>query len=177
MDLNFHPYSKAEQLKGHQKSKDKPKYKEKRPKKSKKKLEVFKGRTIPSKKTRGQISATDYKRAIEEYGYSCWVCGTEMNLECHHVVPKGFSRHKNGRGVWYNLRFLCGEHHRGKTGVHQNRELMQKLQDEHEQLHGPHFYKDRFDLFKEGLIPNSTKEAYQSFMEREGANFGEKEVQ
>lgn len=149
------------------KPKDKPKYKVKKPKNKKKKLEVFKGRTIPPKKTRGRITATEYKKALAEHGEYCWVCGSTMNLECHHVVPKGFSKNRNGRGVWRNLRFLCSEHHRGKTGVHQNKDLMEKLQQEHERLHGPHFYKDRFDLFQEGLIPNPTKEAYEAFMKGE----------
>jgi 5-methylcytosine-specific restriction endonuclease McrA len=153
VDLNFRPYTKADQLKSHKKKKKKP--------------ETFKGRTIPGKKTRGKITSTEYKRAIEEHGYICLVCGTTINLECHHVVPKGFSRIKNGRGVWRNLRFLCSEHHRGKTGVHQNKQLMDYLQSEHESLYGPNFYKDRFDLFKEGLILNSTKESYEDFMRKE----------
>jgi 5-methylcytosine-specific restriction endonuclease McrA len=128
---------------------------------------VYKGRTIPKAKERGKISKTDYQRVIDEHGFSCWVCGTEINLECHHVVPKGRSKVKSGRGVWRNLRFLCTPDHRGEKGVHQNKELMEKLQEEHERLYGPHFYKDRFDLFKEGLIPTATKEAYEKFMKGE----------
>lgn len=164
MYSEFNPYPKSKQLAGHQKEKDRPKFKVQKPKKPKKKLEVYKGRSVPDKKTRGKISKSDYELAIELHGYECWVCGISQGLECHHVVPKGYSKARNGRGVVYNLRFLCTEHHRGKTGVHQNRELMQKLQDEHERLYGEHFYKDAWDLFKENLIPTPTKECYEKFM-------------
>lgn len=136
-------------------------------KKKQKKLETFKGRTIPTKKTRGKITPSEYKKAAQEHGEECYFCGNTVNLECHHVMPKGFSKVKNGRGVWYNLRFLCAEHHRGKTGVHQNKTMMEELQQVHERLYGKHFYKDRFDLFKEGLIPNSAKESLESFMKEE----------
>jgi hypothetical protein len=166
MFKEVHSYSKADQLKGHQKSKDKPKFKEKRPKKKKKKLETFKGRTIPPKKVRGKVTTADYKKAQEEHGESCFFCGSPF-VECHHVVPKGFSRHKNGRGVWRNLCFLCTEHHRGDAGVHQDKEKMELLQELHEMKYGPNFYKDRFDLFKEGLTPNTDKDTFESFMERE----------
>jgi 5-methylcytosine-specific restriction endonuclease McrA len=149
MNFGFHPAPKTTYPKG-----------------KKKKLETYKGRAIPKAKDRGKISKTDYQKVIDEHGFSCWFCGSEANLECHHVVPKGFSKVKSGRGVWTNLRFLCSEHHRGKTGVHQNKKLMQKLQYEHEKLYSQHFYKDRFDLFKEGLIPTPTKEVYESFMSR-----------
>lgn len=148
----FNPYSKADQLKSHRKEK---------------KPQTVKGRIVPGKKTRGKITAAEYNESLKQHGETCYFCGTTINLECHHVIPKGFSRIKNGRGVWRNLRFLCSEHHRGKAGVHQNKEMMEKLQQEHECLYGPHFYKDRFDLFKEGLIPNTSKEAYLEFMEGE----------
>jgi len=146
--------------------KDKPrrKGKAKIPKKRKKKLEVYKGRTIPSKKTRGKISKKDYEKAIEVYGPYCAECGSPY-IEMHHVKPKGFSN--DGRGVWRNLVPLCPEHHKGKTGVHQNRELMEKYQKRHEELYGPYYYCDKWDLFKMGLIPNTTTEAYEKFMREE----------
>ena len=49
--MEFKSYSKAQQLAGHQKSKDKPKPKEKRPKK-KKNPYLYRGRIIPTKKER-----------------------------------------------------------------------------------------------------------------------------
>lgn len=170
--MEFRPYSKAQQLAGHQKKeKDTPKHKEQRYKKKKKKnplkQEMYKGRRIPTKQQRGKITTKEYNEALRVHGEECFFCGITFNLECHHVVPKGFSKHKNGRGVWYNLRFLCSECHRGKNGVHQNKEKKEYLQKVHEALYGPHFYQDRFDLFKLGLIPNTSREAYDSFMEEE----------
>lgn len=167
MDVNFKPYSKAEQLKGHQKDKRKPKVKQKRTYKKKKKLATFKGRVIPPKKIRGKVTSAEYKKTAEEHGQECYFCGSMVNLECHHVVPKGYSRIKNGRGVWRNLRFLCSEHHRGKTGVHQDKNKMLELQQLHEKEYGEHFYKDRFDLFKEGLIANTEKDTFELFMKGE----------
>jgi hypothetical protein len=167
LDLGWKPVPKPVS-----KPKDKPKIKKKRyPTKKKKKPQTVKGRTIPTKRTRGRITAAEYNEALRQHGEYCWVCGTPVNLECHHVVPKGYSRIRNGRGVWRNLRFLCSEHHRGKTGVHQNRELMEELQQLHEGMYGKYFYMDRFDLFSLGLIPNTTKEAYEVFMiEQEKGN-------
>lgn len=175
---DFHPYSKKMQLGQKEKETTKIHNPKRYPAKKKKKKnplkpEVVKGRKIPTKKTRGRITTKEYNETIRQHGFECWVCGTEANLECHHVVPKGFSKIRNGRGQWRNLRFLCSDHHRGKTGVHEDKELMEKLQLEHEKLYGPRYYQDRFDLFKEGLIPNTTIDAYQKFMESwDGEKYG-----
>jgi 5-methylcytosine-specific restriction endonuclease McrA len=163
---DFNPYSKSQQLKSHQKMKDTPKLRVKKPR-QKRKSETIKGRVIPSKKVRGKISKTDYNLAVELHGDTCYFCGSGYNLEMHHVVPKGFSRHKNGRGIFRNLRLLCCDCHRGENGVHRNKEKMLELQAEHERLYGPRFYQDRFDLFKEGQIPNTTKKAYENYMLKE----------
>lgn len=160
------PYSKEQQL---GKKKDTPQYKKKRyPEKKKKKRnplkpEVYKGRVIPKKSVRGRILATEYNEALRNHGETCFFCGSP-NIEMHHVMPKGYSKIKNGRGIWRNLRALCPEHHRGKAGVHQNKAMMEHLQQVHESLYGSRFFQDRFDLFKASLIPNTTKEAYEKFM-------------
>jgi 5-methylcytosine-specific restriction endonuclease McrA len=170
---DFNPYSKQQQLKSHQKQKDTPKLRVKKPR-QKRKSETIKGRVIPSKKVRGKISKTDYNLAVEHHGEDCYFCGSHYNLEMHHVVPKGFSRHKNGRGVYRNLRLLCSDCHRGENGVHRNKEKMMELQAEHERLYGPCFYQDRFDLYKQQLIPNTTKAAYEKFMLAEVDRLGKK---
>lgn len=169
MIFGYHPYSKDQQLGKVPKEREKKKTPHKKPKKKRKKVEVVKGRVIPSKRTRGKISKTEYDRAIELHGNTCYFCGTSHNLEMHHVVPKGYSRFKNGRGVARNLRLLCSSCHRGENGVHgkNGKDKMQHLQQLHEELYGPYFYMDRFDLFKMQLIPNTTKEAYESFMKGE----------
>lgn len=148
----WNPYSKADQLKGHRKEK---------------KPQTVKGRIVPGKKTRGKITATEYNEALKQHGETCYFCGSP-NIEMHHVKPKKYSG-ESGRGTWRNLRALCPDHHRGENGVHgkNGRELMLQLQELHKRLYGPHYYQDRFDLFSLGLIPNTTKEAYESFMEGE----------
>ncbi len=156
MSFGFHPISKADQIR-------------KVPVKQRKqhsKPELYRGRRIPKKSVRGRITRETYNKTIDMHGFECFFCGTTQSLECHHVVPKGFSRAISGRGVWRNLRFLCTEHH-GNDGVHGNPTMLKQLQDFHEQLYGPHYYKDVYDLFMEGLVDNTTPEAYEAFMQEE----------
>lgn len=167
----FHPAPKPAKQR---KDNPKPKFKVKKPRKKKKKMEVYKGRTIPAKKTRGKISKKDYMKAIEAYGPYCAECQSPY-IEMHHVKPKGLSA--GGRGVWRNLVPLCPEHHRGKTGVHQSKELMEKHQRRHEELYGPYYHCDKYDLFKMGLIPNTTDKEYEKFMEKEEENARRKGLQ
>lgn len=163
--MEFHPYSKAEQLGKHQKPLDKPKYKERRPKKKNHlKTEVLKGRRVPDKKTRGKISKTDYREAIMQHGPYCWVCGTSRDVEAHHVR----FRSNSGRGGWRNVRFLCAAHHRGLFSPHRNDKLRKKLEELHEALYGQYYWCDRFDLFKLGLTSNTTKESFESYMKKQG---------
>lgn len=157
--MEFKPYSKEQQLRGHQKQKDKPKFKERRPKKRKKKVETFKGRSIPSAKVRGAITKMEYERAIEVYGASCIICG-DPRIEMHHVVYRSLG----GRGGYRNLYPLCNFHH---MRVHESREFTDLLIERKKQRYGEHFSKDRFDLFKANVIPNSTKESFEKFMKEQ----------
>lgn len=170
-------YSKEQQLRGHQKPVKQPKLVNKRPRKKKKhqplKPELYKGRVIPKKSVRGRITRSEYIKTQNEHGFECFFCGSGYNLECHHVVEKGYSKHKEGRGVWRNLRFLCDECHRGENGVHQNKAMMEELQAEHERLYGKWFYCDVYDLFKMGLIPNTEPETYESFMKEQAVKASE----
>ncbi|ALY08113.1 putative HNH endonuclease [Bacillus phage vB_BhaS-171] len=168
--FEYRPYSKAQQL--GQKEKDTPKIHNRKryPDKKKKKRnplkpEVVKGRVIPTKKKRGAITKKEYNEALRQHGETCYFCGSP-HIEMHHVIPKGHSKTRNGRGTWRNLRPLCTEHHRGEDGVHgkNGAKRMKELQELHERLHGENYYKDRYDLFKEGLIPTPTIEAYEKFM-------------
>jgi YHS domain-containing protein len=153
--FGFHPVPKPSK-------RDIPQFKEKRPKK-----QTIKGREVPSKKTRGRVTTVEYNEALRQHGETCYFCNSS-NIEMHHVKPKKYSG-ESGRGVWRNLRALCPEHHRGENGVHgkNGRKLLLELQEVHKRLYGPHYYHDRFDLFALGLIPNTTKESYESFMEVE----------
>lgn len=144
-------------------------YMKKRPKKAKReknplKKEIHRGRNIPLKQQRGRITTAEYNEAARQFGEYCFFCGSTRSLECHHVMPKGFSRIKSGRGVWRNLRFLCESCHKGENGVHQNAEMMERLQKEHERLFGPLFWCDMHDLFKMQLIEDNAKELYEAYM-------------
>jgi 5-methylcytosine-specific restriction endonuclease McrA len=158
MNMPFQPYSKEQQLKGHQKKKDTPKFKEKRPKK-RKKAQRIKGRVIPTAKVRSSISKKEYNRAIEAFGESCIYCGSS-HIEMHHIR----FRSQQGRGGFRNLVPLCKRHH---LQVHNEREIADTLREVREKYFGPWYWADKFDLFKEGLIPNTDDKSFEKFMERE----------
>lgn len=153
MDLNFRPYSKAQQL--HQKPKDKPKPKERRYKKKKKKLETYKGRTIPPARARGNISKKEYEKAVEAFGAVCAYCG-DPYIEMHHIR---FRSHQ-GRGNFRNLIPLCKNHH---NQAHQNRQFADSLREQRIEMFGEWYWADKYDLFKAGLITNTTESAYEKF--------------
>ncbi|PKR86119.1 HNH endonuclease [Heyndrickxia camelliae] len=153
--IGFHPYSKEQQLR-----------REKKPKKKRKnplKPEVYKGRVIPKKQVRGRILRKEYNKAAERHGYECYVCGTTQALECHHVR----FRANGGRGTHRNLIFLCGNHHRGKYSPHQHEGLRKDLEALHESKYGPYYYCDKYDLFKAGIIENTSDECFEKFMREE----------
>src|SRR5690606_2763643 len=129
---------------------------------------MYKGRRIPTKQQRGKVTKKEYNEAIRAHGETCYFCNSS-NIEMHHVMPKGHSRLKNGRGVWRNLRALCPQHHRGEEGVHgkNGAEKMSELQELHESLYGKWFYMDRYDLFKLNLIPNTDSVTFEIFMKGE----------
>jgi 5-methylcytosine-specific restriction endonuclease McrA len=146
----------------HQTEKRQPVFKERRynrKRKAKKKVEMYKGVKIPHRKKRGEISKKDYEKALLHYGGGCAETG-QVNVEMHHIV----FRSQGGRGGWRNLVPLIKSMH---TECHTNREYADYWRAEHEKKFGPHFYKDKFDLWKEGLIHNPTDDAFESFMEKE----------
>lgn len=60
------------------------------------------------------------KSIIQEDMTCCYVCG-RYGTERHHIF---FGNPNRSLSEKYGLVIgLCPEHHRGKTGVHQNREL------------------------------------------------------
>lgn len=166
--MEFRPYSKAQQLAGHQKKeKDTPKYKEQRYKKKKKKnplkQEMYKGRRIPTKQQRGKITTKEYNEALRRQGEFCLICGTNQNLEAHHVK----FRSDSGRGTFRNIIFLCSNHHRGDISPHKDESIRRKLEQRQESIYGPYYHMDRYDLFKLGLIPNTEVNTFDDFMLRE----------
>jgi len=148
------PYSKEQQLKSNRK----PKPKERRYKK-KKNPYLYRGRIIPSRKERTKITEANYNRMIEEFGDYCMACGYTP-IAAHHLV---FRSHM-GTGNWRNLAPLCEKCH---TRAHKQKEFADLLREMRAERFGEHFGKDVYTLFKEGLINNTTTEAYESFMKSE----------
>lgn len=71
----------------------------------------------------------------------CYVCRTTVGLERHHIFAGAANRPLSEKyGCWV---YLCAEHHRGRTGAHQNRALDLRLrkecQEAWEKLHGDTF--------------------------------------
>lgn len=153
MDLGFHPVPKPIS-----KPKDRPKYKVKKPKK-KKNPYLYRGRIIPKKKDRTKITQENYKRMIEEFGDYCLMCGYTP-IEAHHIV---FRSHF-GSGNWRNLAPLCKQCH---EQAHKDKNFAELIREMRAERFGKWFWADKYTLFKEGLIPNTTDEAYERFMREE----------
>ena len=67
----------------------------------------------------------------------CYICGTTLNLESHHIMH-GTSNRKNSE--MYGLKvWLCHRHHTGDEGVHFKKDLdlmlKQTAQKEFEKTH------------------------------------------
>lgn len=60
-------------------------------------------------------------KSIIQSEKKCWVCGKTWHLEEHHCMggnPNRKNSEKYGLKIW-----LCLEHHRGQTGVHNDQTL------------------------------------------------------
>lgn len=76
----------------------------------------------------------------------CYVCGSRMNLQCHHIFGGTANRKKSekyGLKVW-----LCFEHHLGRDGVHYNKTLMEHMhkvgQETFEKTHTREQFRQEF---------------------------------
>lgn len=70
----------------------------------------------------GNIMAS---KSIVQDSKECWVCGTTLSLQRHHVFYGNANRRlseKYGCWVW-----LCGRHHTGNVGVHFSPDMDSKL--------------------------------------------------
>ncbi len=117
---------------------------------------MYKGRVIPHRKKRSSISEKEYDKALEHYGYQCLESGSNL-IEMHHIT----FRSQGGRGGWRNLVPLYPTFHKR---CHNDRAYANKWRELHEKKFGPHYYKDKWDLWKEGLIQNPTDELFEEFM-------------
>lgn len=178
---DFLPYSKEQQLRGSTKKKNKSND-VKPQKKLIQKTPIPRKRTTPRRtdKTRTHIATghkkptlyqrgyfdKDYDRIYEVHGH---VCGERVistpnrdvppcsgGLEVHHVKFKSGM----GRGVFRNGRPLCKAHH---DFAHANFWYAEKWRIIHEEKYGEHYFKDEWDLYKEALIDEPTKEEAEKF--------------
>jgi HNH endonuclease len=162
MEFGFNPYSKADQLKGHQREKPKPRYKERRynrRKRQSKKVD-YKGVKIPSRAKRAEFTKEDKEKIKEFYGDTCLLCGSPY-IEFHHRKY----RSQLGRNNPRNGAPLCEDCHIPR--VHKDPKLAQELRDEAEKRFGPYYYYDKYDCWKKGLIERPTDELFNKFMEEE----------
>ena len=64
-------------------------------------------------------------KSILAHNVECFICGTSLGLERHHVFygnPNRKNAEQDGLWVW-----LCQDHHRGNVSVHFNRAMDLKL--------------------------------------------------
>lgn len=90
-------------------------------------------------------------KSIMQDEKQCFLCGTTLNLHCHHILYGTANRkqsEKYGLKVW-----LCQEHHTGNTGVHFNKTL---------DLHLKKLAQEKF---------NAVYGANKSFLEVFGKNY------
>lgn len=168
--MEFHPYSKADQLRSHQKEKDTPKYKPQRhgknPKK-KKKVETYKGVKIPSRGQRSEFS-TKHKKQIIDYFGGDWQCAECMNnsISFHHAqfrtAANGLGRNNPRNGIP-----LCDSCHRKCHLGPNNKENAQIWRERQASIWGEHYFRDRFDLWKMNLIERPTEELMERFFQKE----------
>lgn len=132
------------------------------PKGKKKKLEIYKGKSIPTRKTRSSISKREYNRVIEEHGEVCLECNNPY-IEIHHAR----FRSQQGKGNFRNLIPLCKEHH---MKCHKDFNYAEKWREWLVKRYGSYFWCDKYDLWKMGLIKDPTNEELEKFFEREEKN-------
>lgn len=64
-------------------------------------------------------------KSIVQNKKECWICGTTINLQKHHVFYGTANRRLSEKwGCWV---WLCGKHHTGIVGVHFSPDLDLKL--------------------------------------------------
>ena len=85
-------------------------------------------------------------KSIIQEGKYCLVCGSERNLEEHHIFFGTANRRlseADGLKIW-----LCVEHHKGNRGVHFDRELDESMKKKAERAYLLHYGKTVDDFIK-----------------------------
>lgn len=186
MDNNFRPISKEMQLRDNKrKEKEKMKKGLKTYKPLRNRTPIPKKRATPRRRDKSRTkSATGIKKpTLYQRGYfgkdydklyevNGKVCGERVHrtygeeippcsggLEAHHAKFKS----QGGRGTWRNGQPLCTAHHQF---AHKESWYAEKWRDIKESMYGEHYYKDEWDLYKEGLIDEPTEEKFEAFMQQ-----------
>ncbi len=136
----FRPYSKAEQLKGHQQDRRQPKLINKRPKKAKRKKQVDqpKMNVTPPMKNRKKFSKDVIRQAAEKFNGLCANCGQARAADPHHIR----FRSDGGKGVLSNCLPVCRPCH---VEIHREPELAMKWKDWAKAEYGFDYWMDEHD--------------------------------
>ena len=103
-----------------------------------------KGVKIPPRSKRSEFTKKDRKRIIDLYGEHCQFCFSPY-VEFHHRKYRSQSGRNNPR----NGAPLCHDCHKY---VHENVKAAEFLRNEAIERFGPDYYKDKYDLWREGKI-------------------------
>lgn len=162
MIQDFNPYPKSQQLAGHQKDKDTPKFTQQRFSKKKKKTKkpiVQNGIKIPSRAKRSDFTIKHKHTIIDLWGNTCRCCGNPI-VEFHHrKFRSGMGRNNPRNGCP-----LCQQCH---ARCHTDAAFAQIWRDEAIKIWGIYYFWDKYDLWKHNLIERPTEELMDQFFERE----------
>lgn len=112
-------------------------------------------RSKPKQSKRSQIDKKDYRKMTEIWGENCLYCGSP-NIEAHHVKY----RSNGGRGRFTNLLPLCQKHH---SDAHKHYSIRISLENKLEQTFGADYWKDEYDLEREGKISNPDRREHAHY--------------
>ena len=85
-------------------------------------------------------------KSIIQNKKECFICKTTQNLHCHHIFF-GVANRKLSEMDGLKV-YLCYEHHEGKTGVHNNRNLDLYLKKIAEKTYLHKHYKTKEEFIK-----------------------------
>lgn len=153
----------------HQTENEKPLYKERRYNRKKKQTKKvdYKGVKIPSRYERAEFTEKQKKQILKLFGgeHECAVCGS-FYISYHHIqfrsCANGLGRNNPRNGVP-----LCHTHHARCHTLEGHMEYAQSWRDRQKSIWGEDYYKDQYDLWKEGKIERPTTELMDRYFERE----------
>ena len=86
------------------------------------------------------------KKSILQHNKACYICGTTLNLQLHHVYYGTANRKLSdidGCVVW-----LCMYHHTGTAGAHLNYNVSLRLKQEMQKAWQEYYNKTTEDFIK-----------------------------